>query len=134
MNPLNNRLKTVWKQQWLEIGGKRLYARSKWEANYACYLEFLKQNNKIKEWLHEPKTWWFEGIKRGVVSFKPDFEATLLDDTFLVIEVKGWMDAKSKTKLARMAKYYPHVKVKLVDKDWFKLNTKILKPIVKGWQ
>ena len=134
MNPLNNRLKTVWKQQWLEIGGKRLYARSKWEANYACYLEFLKQNNKIKEWLHEPKTWWFEGIKRGVVSFKPDFEATLLDDTFLVIEVKGWMDAKSKTKLTRMAKYYPQVKVKLVDKDLFKLNTKILKPIVKGWQ
>jgi hypothetical protein len=33
-----------------------------------------------------------------------------------------------------MAKYYPQVKVKLVDKDWFKLNTKILKPIVKGWQ
>jgi hypothetical protein len=134
MRPLNNRLKTVWKQQWLEIGGKRLYARSKWEANYACYLEFLKQNNKIKEWFHEPKTWWFEGIKRGVCSFKPDFEATLLDDTFLVIEVKGYMDAKSKTKLTRMAKYYPQVKVKLVDKDWFKLNTKILKPIVKGWQ
>ena len=134
MHPQNNNLKTRWKQQWLEIGGKKLYARSKWEANYACYLDFLKQNNQIKEWFHEPRTWWFDGIKRGVCSYKPDFEAILLDDTFYVIEVKGWMDSKSKTKINRMAKYYPHIKLKIIDKDWFKENSKKLKPIVKGWQ
>ena len=134
MHPQNNNLKNNWKQQWLEIGGKKLYARSKWEANYACYLEFLKQNNQIKEWSHEPRTWWFDGIKRGVGSYNPDFEAILLDDTFYVIEVKGWMDSKSKTKIARMAKYYPHIRLKLIDKDWFKENSKKLKPIVKGWQ
>jgi hypothetical protein len=134
MHPLNNRLKTGWKQQWLEIGGKRLYARSKWEANYACYLEFCKENGLIKDWLHEPRTWWFDGIKRGVVSYLPDFEIIHNNGTFELREVKGYLDAKSKTKIARMAKYYPHIILKVIDKEWFKANTKQLKQIVKGWQ
>lgn len=134
MNPLNNRLKTVWKQQWLEIGGKRIYCRSKWEANYACYLQFCKDSGLIKDFLHENQTYWFTGIKRGVCSYLPDFEIILNDGTFELREVKGYMDSKSKTKIDRMAKYYPQIKLKVIDKEWFKENTKKLKQIVKGWQ
>ena len=32
-------------------------------------------------------------------------------------EVKGWMDQKSRTKIARMAKYYPQVKLLVIDKE-----------------
>lgn len=134
MHPLNNKLKNVWKQQWLEIGGKRFFARSKWEANYACYLEFCKEQGLIKDWLHENQTYWFTGIKRGVCSYKPDFEIIHNNGTFELREVKGFMDAKSKTKIARMTKYYPNITLKVIDKDWFKANTKQLKQIVKGWQ
>lgn len=121
-------------QFWTEIGGKRFYARSKWEHNYACFLEFCKNKGLIIEWHHEPREWWFESIKRGVRSYKPDFEITLLNGEFELHEVKGYLDSKSKTKLARMAKYYPNVKIRLVDSEWFKLNNKRYRSIIPNWK
>jgi hypothetical protein len=85
-----------------------------------------------KHW--NTRTWWFDGIKRGVCSYKPDFEVFLNNGTFQLREVKGFMDAKSKTKITRMAKYYPQIILKIIDKDWFKLNSKQFKTLVKGWQ
>src|SRR4030042_269614 len=46
----------TWKGGWREIGGKKKYYRSRWEANYARYLEFLKVNGEINGWEHKPKT------------------------------------------------------------------------------
>ena len=56
---------TSWKAGWREIGGIKKYYRSRWEANYARYLEWLKQRGEISDWKHEPETFWFEPIKRG---------------------------------------------------------------------
>jgi hypothetical protein len=104
------------KQGTITIGGKTVFVRSSWEANIIAYYEFLKTKNEIKEWEYEPKTFWFELIKRGVRSYKPDLLITNIDGSQFWIEIKGWMDDKSKTKLKRFAKYYPNEKMSLIDK------------------
>jgi hypothetical protein len=42
--------KTTWKAGWREIGGYRKFYRSKWEANYARYLEWLRARGEITAW------------------------------------------------------------------------------------
>jgi|SRR6185295_2360069 len=121
-------------QDWREIGGKKCFFRSCWEANYARYLEFLKQHKKILDWEHEPKTFWFDGIKRGCVSYKPDFQVFDLDGTWVWHEVKGYYDAKSITKHKRFAKYFPDEKLIVIDKKWFSRNNKQLSGLIPGWE
>ena len=123
-----------WKAAWREIGGVRKYYRSKWEANYAYYLEWLRLAGQIESWSHEPTTFWFEGVKRGCVSYLPDFLVTEKDGSEAYHEVKGWMDARSKTKIRRMAKYHPSVKLVVVDsKAYAKLKAQVSR-IVPGWE
>lgn len=110
----NNREGATWKAGWREIGDRRIYFRSRWEANYARYLQWLKERGDILEWEYEPETFWFDTIKRGVRSYKPDFRIHELNGAKPLHEVKGWMDARSKTTLKRMAKYHPHETIILV--------------------
>jgi hypothetical protein len=108
------------------INGKKMFFRSLWEVNYALYLDFLINQKQIKKWRYEVDTFWFEKIKRGVRSYKPDFKVFNNDGSLEYHEIKGWMDNKSKTKLKRMAKYYPSIKVVLIEKDLYKeLKNKI---------
>lgn len=116
----------------IEIGGKVFFARSSWEANIACYFQFLKEKGQIKDWLHEPETFWFLSIKRGVRSYLPDFKIINNDDTFYFEEVKGWMDAKSKTKLNRMRIYYPNIEVRVLDQKRYN-DIKKNKLLFSGW-
>lgn len=102
--------------------------------NYARWLEFLKLRQEIVLWEHEPETFWFEKIKRGVRSYLPDFRVTLNGGGIEYHEVKGWMDPKSKTKIKRMAKYYPKTVLIVRDAQWFKTEGKKLRNIVPGWQ
>lgn len=110
----NRRAPVKFKQAWATIGGQKCYFRSKWEHDYALYLELLKKHKKIKSWRHEPKTFWFEAIKRGTRSYLPDFCVTENDGSVIWHEVKGFLDSKSKTKLKRMKKYFPEEKLYLV--------------------
>lgn len=130
----NNREKCSWKQGWREIGGKKKYFRSLWEANYARYLEFLKQHNEIKEWEHEPDTFWFRNIKRGCRSYLPDFKITNNNGSIEYHEVKGWYDNRSKTKIKRMAKYYPEVKLIVIFGKQYQSIAKQMKNIIKDWE
>lgn len=123
-----------WKSAWREIGGRRIYARSRWEANYARYLEWLKVNGQIKEWEHEPETFWFEGIRRGTCSYLPDFRVTENNGAVAFHEVKGWFDARSKTKIKRMAKYHPTVSLRIIAAPWFKENGRKLSGIIPNWE
>jgi len=127
------RFGTSWKSGWREIGGIRKFYRSRWEANYARYLEFQKRNGLIKSWVHESETFWFEGVRRGCVSYLPDFKITTNDGSIEFHEVKGWMDGRSKTKIRRMAKYHPDVKLIIRSGDWFKAN-KNLASIIQDWE
>lgn len=123
-----------WKSGWREIGGIKKYYRSRWEANYARYLAWLKTNNHISDWLHEPKTFWFDGIKRGSVSYLPDFWVKENSGSESYHEVKGWMDSRSKTKLRRMAKYHPNVKIVLIDKAIYMSIAKDVKGFIPDWE
>lgn len=123
-----------WKAGWREIGGINKYYRSKWEANYAKYLEWLKSNKQIKEWKHEPITFWFDGVKRGCVSYLPDFWVQENDGKEAYHEVKGWMDDRSKTKIRRMAKYHPKVKLIVIDSKGYEALKKSVQSLVPGWE
>jgi hypothetical protein len=132
---VTSRQKQTWKAGWREIGGKRKYFRSRWEANYARYLEFLKTNNQIIEWEHEPRVFWFNGIKRGCVSYLPDYSVTLNNKTVEYHEVKGWMDDRSKTKIKRMGIYFPEVTLKIIDAKWFKqFKATHSHKLIKDWE
>lgn len=120
--------------EWREIGGKRKYFRSRWEANYAFYLQFLKEEGHIQDWFHEPKTFWFEGIKRGVNNYKPDFQIIKSDGSSLWAEVKGYMDSKSQTKIKRFKKYFPEETLIVIDKKWFAQNNPKMRLVVKDWE
>lgn len=105
---------------WYDINGKKIYFRSKWEANIALYLDFLIRQKKIKSWEFEPDIYVFDKIKLGTRGYRPDFKVWNNDGTFHYEEVKGHFDAKSLTKLKRMKKYYPDIKVNVIDKDGYK--------------
>jgi hypothetical protein len=122
-----------WKSAWHEIGGKKFFARSKWEANYAYFLEWQKLQNIILEWDHEPITFWFKGIKRGVVSYLPDFKVVMPDGSVEFHEIKGWMDKRSATKIKRMSKYHPTVILKVIDAKRYSVLNRQLSGLVPGW-
>ena len=129
-----NREGATWKAGWREIGGKRAYFRSAWEANYARWLEFLKVHGDILEWEHEPETFWFKGIKRGCMSYLPDFRVMEHSGAVAYHEVKGWMDARSATVIRRMAKYHPKVRLIVVDAKGYRALAKKASCLVQGWE
>ncbi len=124
----------TWKAGWREIGGKRNYYRSRWEANYARYLQWLKERGEIAEWAHEPETFWFDAIKRGVRSYKPDFRVWEPSGASCLHEVKGWMDGRSKTTLSRMAKYHPDQKIVLIDGVQYRSIRRAVMNMIPGWE
>lgn len=109
------------------------YVRSKWEANYARYLNWLQAQGQIYKWEYEVDEFWFEGIKRGTKSYKPDFKVWTSPTTFEYHEVKGYMDATSLTKLKRMAKYHPQHKVVVIDAEAFKELNKWSR-LIPNWE
>jgi len=129
-----NRAAASWKAGWREIGGQRCYFRSAWEANYARYLDWLRERGEITEWKHEPETFWFEKIKRGVRSYKPDFRVVEKSGVVRFHEVKGWMDDRSRVCLKRMAKYHPSVTIVLVDSKSYRSIARQMAPIIAGWE
>lgn len=119
-------------------GGRRpdigpMYFRSAWEANYARYLNWLKERGEIDGWEYEPETFWFDAIRRGVRSYKPDFRITEKGKSYFV-EVKGWMDPKSRTKLRRMKKYHPGVEVRLVDAKQYESIKRAVSRLIPAWE
>ena len=96
-----------------QIGGKTIYFRSKWEANYALYLEWLKRLKQIKDWEYEPQPYYEFPIRHGTTRYLPDFRVMRNDDSFYLVEVKGY--EQGMVKLKRMKKYFPNVEIELVD-------------------
>lgn len=112
-----------------------LFVRSSWEANYARYLNFLiETEGLILKWEYEPETFWFEAIKRGCRSYKPDFKVTFKNGTVEYHEVKGWLYPKAKTALNRMAKYHPSVKIVLIDAGRYKGIARSMRSIIPHWE
>ena len=116
------------------IAGRRIYFRSSWEVNFALTAQYWKEKNVIKESEYEPKPFWFENIKRGVRSYKPDFKITLPDERHYWVEVKGYMDSKSATKIKRLRKDYPDEKLVVLEKKWFDRFKKDFYFLSKNWE
>lgn len=72
--------------------------RSSWEANFIRVLNIYKIDFKF-----EPTVFAFP-IKRGTKGYTPDFLLTRNNDW---VEIKGYLDDKSKIKLKRFKRYYP---------------------------
>jgi hypothetical protein len=122
-------------------GGKRAdldnrYFRSQWEANYARYLNFLIANKcDMASWEYEAEEFEFTKITHGTRFYKPDFKVTYLDGHVEYHEVKGWDYAKGVTARKRMAKYYPLIKIVLIDEQFFKeITRKHLDRLIPGWE
>ena len=120
-----------WKSDWRTIGGKKTYYRSRWEANYARYLEFLRESGKIANWLHEPTTFLF--VKEQS-SYLPDFLVTLTNGEIEYHEVKGWMDDRSSNKISLMRKYHPEKKLVLVRRKEYEDIERIYSDKISGWE
>lgn len=120
-------------------GGKRSdlgdrYFRSRWEANWARYLNWLQQVGEIRGWEYEPHEFEFAGVKRGNRFYLPDFRVVNKDGSVEYHEVKGYMDSRSQTKLKRMAKYHPDVKVVLIDEAAYRNIAHELADRLPGWE
>lgn len=72
--------------------------RSSWEANLVRVMKLYKIDFQF-----EPTVFSFP-IKRGTKGYTPDFFLTRNNEW---IEVKGYLDDKSKIKLKRFKRYYP---------------------------
>lgn len=124
-----------WKAGWRDVGGKQIYFRSRWEFNYAIYLQSLVSDGSILGWQYEAKAFAFDKPLNGAFSYLPDFEVTLLNGQVEYHEVKGWMDCRSETKLRLMKKCFPDVVVKLIQKSWFDEFERNGKPAtLAGWE
>ena len=91
-----------------------LFFRSGWEANI---FRLLKLDKNITHIEYEPMdfTFWQFGVKKGTISYTPDFRIYFQDGTYQWIEVKGgWLKQTDKTKIRRFKKYYPEEFDKLV--------------------
>lgn len=110
------------------------YFRSMWEANFARYLNFLVSHKQIKSWEYETETFEFKGIKRGTRFYTPDFIVMELSGSKTYYEIKGYMDAPSQTKLSRMERYYPQIKITLVDKDAYYEIARKVGRLIPNWE
>jgi hypothetical protein len=120
------------------VSGRRkdlgdIYFRSKWEANYARYLNLLKRSGEIKEWLFEPKRFDFP-IKRGTNSYLPDFFVHYKNNLSEYHEIKGILDSVSLTKIRRMNKYYPDIKIVIIGKEEYEKIEKEFSKKIKTWE
>lgn len=119
-------------------GGRRAdlenkYFRSSWEANYARYLNFLVRQRQIVSWSFEAESFEFP-VKRGTRFYTPDFKVVNLNGSVEYHEIKGWMDQRSRTKLNRMKKHHPHIKLLLIEqRAYYEIAHKV-GPLIPGWE
>lgn len=118
-------------RDYYECSKGSIFFRSKWEANYALYLDYLVKQKRILEWEYEAQTFLFDKIKLGTKTYTPDFKIKNLDGSIEYHEVKGFFDSRSKTKLKRMRIYFPAVKIILVEKKTYEDILKKMKGIIK---
>ena len=104
------------------VGGKVRYFRSKWEANYALYLDFQKKNRLIEDWAYEPH--WFDftpfGVKHGATRYLPDFWVKEVSGTVSYHEVKGHMTGRARQQIKYFKKFFPQHKHVLIEQDFFR--------------
>ena len=126
-----NKMEGKFKSGDYECSKGNQFFRSKWEANYALYLDWLIKQKQLLNWEYEAETFFFDKIKLGTRSYRPDFKVFNNDGSIEYHEVKGYMDSKSKTKLKRMTKYFPKIKMVLIEQKSYLAIIKQMKGLLK---
>jgi hypothetical protein len=113
-----------------------IYLRSRWEANYCRWLNFLiRYEDEIIKWEYEKQTFYFDKIKRGTTSYTPDFKVYFKDGHIEYHEVKGWDYPRGVTARKRMAKYFPEIKLLVFDESFFKdIKRKHIDKVIPNWE
>jgi hypothetical protein len=98
------------------VNGRSVYFKSQVEVRFATILQRLQQASAIVEWDYEGKEFWFDDIRRGTCSYRPDFRAVWPEEGEVYYETKSTSGLRQRdvTKFRRMAKRYPDVKLVLV--------------------
>ena len=112
---------------WIRYNNKEMYFKSLYEMNYAAYLQWLMIKGEIDSWEYEPKEFAFPKDKyKANLYYKPDFKVIENAGNHHWHEVKGYMDAKSKTKIRRFNKHFGETEgnIVVVDKKWFTATKK----------
>ena len=104
------------------------YFRSSWEANIARILNYLHI-----EWKYEYKRFHFLEETEEILSYQPDFYLPKYNKW---IEVKGWMDDKSKKRLELFKKYYftEYSNLILIDEEMYRSLSKQYSQIISEWE
>jgi hypothetical protein len=119
-------------------GGRRadlgnVYFRSRWEANWARYLNRRVAEGEIARWEFEPDTFEFpEGA--GANAYTPDFKVWGVDGAFVYQEVKGWLNEHGALRLRLMGEHYPGVHVELVARQEYRAVAKRVARQIPGWE
>lgn len=105
---------------------------NRWEANYYRYIKWLGDKGKIRAFRYQPPYFVFP-VEFGHRRYRPDFLVVGYDRTYY-IEIKGYMDSASKTKLKRMKKYFPDVEVRLVTATEMRNLNNTVGKLIEGWE
>lgn len=97
------------------------FFRSRYEANFARILNYLGI-----EWEYEVFRFKFNDC-----SYLPDFYLPQFD---IWIEAKGWLNSEGRTKLYRMAEFYPNEVIKILDGEAYRKISKIYSEIIPSWE
>ena len=128
---------------WRWIDKRSIYFPNKMEANYFRYLMFLRDMKppEIKSFDYQPPEFDFRsfGITRGVVTYRADFriqESGLWTYPLGIyyVELKGYIGPDHKTKMNRMKKFYPNIKIKVIDYKAYKELAAYMKNLIPGWE
>jgi len=110
-----------------------IFFRSAWEANYARFLNLLKERGKIVEWVYEPETFVFHGVTRGALTYTPDFLVEYPDGRKVYHEVKGWLTSQAKTKIRRFRTFYPQHELRIIDRECYRIVEEV-KHLIPNWE
>ena len=139
MSPIRLWRQTVYKSPRSRVrNGRRAdlgnqYFRGNWEANYARYLNWLKNRGLIHDWKYEAQR--FEFPLQRARTYLPDFKIwEKPDSTPYFVEIKGWMKKQDQTQLARMAKYYPEVRLVVISKKDYNALRRKIRGFIKNWE
>lgn len=119
---------------WRYVGNEHIpiWFQTKWVANYARYLEWLRNAGYFKEWRYQSKTFPIKGIRGG---YTPDFWIQRNDETHFWVETKVIhedLDLYEKTVYFEMT--YQDEALVLADIDWFEENVEMLKRHILEWE
>lgn len=90
------------------IDGKSYKFDSRFEGWWALYLQFLKEQGQIRDWVFHPITWDFFkfGYRNKPYEYTPDFLVYTTDKDYVYQELKGHIETNDISRFRRANEHY----------------------------